>query len=102
MVGPAYANACHSYVDSLTWGKSRCRRPGTSETGWYSDDRYPGAMLCRHFNTWAQSLNRFRLCAHVFKCLHNMAPGYLSSLWLTTSSQCNWLCWNWCSPMIWY
>jgi len=53
----------------------RWRRPGTLDTGWQSDDRYPGAiiiiihefhrdanleqnfraMLCRHLYTWTHS-----------------------------------------------
>ena len=49
MVGPAYANVrcpiCdHSDTGKVPWPRSaerRCCWPGTLETGWHSDDRYP-------------------------------------------------------------
>ena len=86
MVWSAYPNARAPYVASLLRGrprwprsaKRRCRRPGTPETCWGNDDRYPGVMLCRHLNTWTHSLNRTRS---------------------TTSSQCNSLRRNWRSPL---
>jgi len=40
-------------------------------------DRYSGAILCRHLNTWTQTLNRTRS---------------------TTPSQCSWLRRKWVSP----
>jgi len=37
---------------------------------------------------WLDVVDRvcFRVCVQVYKCLHNMAPGYLSTLWQPVSS----------------
>ena len=66
---PAWQNVRPPCVDSLTtrgtssWSRRadhRCRCPSMFETGRQSSAMYPGAMLCRHLNTWTHSLNRIR------------------------------------------
>ena len=62
----------------FTWlVERRCRRPWTLNMGWQRDDKYPGAILCRHLNTWTQTLNRTQS---------------------TTSSQWSWLRRSWRNP----
>jgi len=72
------------------WSKPHCARWGTSssppEKG--QTPNFRPILFRRHELHWldADDQVRFRVSVQVYKCLHNMAPGYLSTLCQPVSS----------------